>query len=156
MPAYPCEDCGNLVDTNGNGQCKKCNTKKPFKCSKCGRRLGVLGIYQVEKIKFRKPLFCTECGPEVEQVPCSQCGVSLSRSTGVEVTINGVDKVFHKDCYDKQIRMYRKVLPAAVICMYIICGYFGYMIHHAWWMVILFGFIGLPIGKSIAKPFAPK
>lgn len=156
MPAYPCEQCGTPVDTAGDGRCKKCQDRKPFKCSKCGKRIGLLSIYHPERLNFKKPLFCNECGPEVEQIDCRQCGISLMRSNGVEVEVNGVMQVYHHDCYNRQVGLYKRILPIAMIAMFLICGYFGYMLYNAWFMILIGGALGLFVGKAIAKPFALK
>ncbi len=156
MPAYPCEDCGTMVDTNGDGRCKKCNSKKPYKCSKCGKRIGILEVFHPEKLTFRKPMFCEECGPEVETVECSQCGVKLIRSTGIEKVVNGERKVYHKDCYSNQIRSFKRALPIATIAGLILFGYLGYMLFHSWFGAVPLGILGIFPGYKFACKFKPK
>lgn len=155
MPAYPCIKCGSPVDTGGEGRCKKCQEQRPFKCTKCERQMGVLSVYAPEKLTFRKPIYCQECGPSADMVECRQCGVSLTRGNGVEVTVRGVPAVYHPECYAKQTRIHKIVLPIAIVAMVVIGGYGGYMMTHGWVTALIGAGLGVFVGLGIAKPFAP-
>lgn len=154
VPAYPCVQCGNPVDTSGDGRCKKCQEQRPFKCSKCDRQMGLLSLHAPEKLTFRKPLYCQDCGPAAESVDCRQCGVSLTRSNGVEVTLNGVRVVYHPECYARQKKIHGTVKPIALVAGFLICGYFGYGLTDGWMTAAAGGGVGILAGLAVSKLFA--
>lgn len=155
MPAYPCLKCGAPVDTSGDGVCKKCHEHKPFKCTKCERAMDLFSVYAPEKLTFRKPIYCEKCGPTTELVDCRQCAISLTRSNAVEVRIRGQEAFYHPECHARQTRVFRTVRAMAMAAGVLICGYFGYMLGHNWWLALLLSLPGIPLGLLLARPFAP-
>lgn len=154
MANYPCAECGSMVETTGTGTCKKCGSKKPFKCSKCGKQIGLESVYKPEKLTFSgKPLYCIDCGADVQQVPCARCGKTLIRSTGVERPIDGVIKIYHKECIEQQSKIYTYVMPIVVFVAGVVLGYAGFMLTHAWWGTLICGVFGLILGKAAADKF---
>ncbi|MGM9993069.1 MAG: hypothetical protein ACI376_09565 [Candidatus Bruticola sp.] len=156
MANYPCAECGSMVETAGLGACKKCGSKKPFKCSKCGKQVGLDYVYKPDKLTFSgKPLYCLDCGADVEQVPCARCGKTLIRSTGVERPVDGVIKVYHKECIEQQSKIYKYVMPIIVIVGAITIGYAAYMILHSLGGAVLGALIGATLGKVGADKYLP-
>lgn len=156
MANYPCAECDNMVETKGIGTCPKCGCKKPFKCSKCGKQIGLDFVYKPEKLTFSgKPLYCLDCGSDVEQVPCARCGKTLIRSTGVERPIDGVIKVYHKECLEQQSKIYTFVMPIIVFVTGIAVGYAAWMLTHAWYGLTVGALLGAGIGKAAADKFLP-
>lgn len=75
-------------------------------------------IFHLEKLKTKKPLLCLDCGRANEVVKCGICKLSLVRSQGVQVSGAPDAKVYHKDCYDKQIKtvgMAHKFSPGVAV-----------------------------------------
>ncbi|MBQ7502973.1 hypothetical protein IJT93_09775 [bacterium] len=154
MANYPCAQCGAMVDTSGDGVCKKCKSKKPFKCSKCGKAVGLESVFKPHKLTHSgKPLYCDDCGSDNEQLPCTRCGKTLIRSTGVEVPVNGELKVYHKECLDQQRQVYRKIMPVCVAIGACIVGYAAYMFVSNLGVVLLFAVIGGLLGKLTADKY---
>lgn len=162
MSAFPCEDCGALNEMNifGSTSCKKCQSKKPFKCSKCGKRISVSSVFHPEKLTMAsKPIFCIDCGSAVEQVECRHCGITLMRSTGIEVPINGVLRVYHKNCYEKQKSIHKWVLPIALCVCTLFLGYLGITVADKFdpgntIARILIGLVGAGLGAFLGKKIA--
>lgn len=103
MPVYPCHRCDQLVDTHSDPYCRNCAEKKPFKCSRCEKSMNQTDIFQLERLKTKKPLFCLECGEQGEVVECGICRRTLVRSQGTQVSHLPGAKVYHNDCYNKQL-----------------------------------------------------
>ncbi|MBI3925797.1 MAG: hypothetical protein HY319_09670 [Armatimonadetes bacterium] len=126
MPHYPCIKCDGLVDTHNDVVCRECGEKRPFACSKCGKGMNQVDIFQLEKLKTKKPLLCMDCGTANEVVKCGICKGSLVRATGRQLSEAPGAKVYHKDCYEKQmgvVAMTRKLFPVFA-AIGLACGYF--------------------------------
>ncbi len=166
MPSYPCEACGAPVEITGHEydlRCKKCGDQRPFKCSKCQRRIGIDSVYHPERLTFRKPLFCQECGAEVDFVECRQCKTSLMRSNGVEITVGGESRIYHRECYQSAQSMKIRVFAIAAVALFFIVGYLGYMMGYLTglpgvpWVVAFMGsMLGIYFGYKIGALFGPK
>lgn len=114
MPVYACVRCDQLVDTHSDPYCRNCAEKKPFTCSRCGKQMNQTDIFQLERLKTKKPLLCLECGEAGEVVECGICKKTLVRSQGKQVSFVPGAKVYHNDCYNKQlstIATLRKLTP---------------------------------------------
>ncbi len=105
MPRYECRECNSLVDTHSDVVCPECGCKKPFTCSKCGKHMNQVDIYKLESLKIKKSLFCQECGYANEVVECAICKKGLVRSTGKQLSEGPDAKVYHKQCYEKQMQL---------------------------------------------------
>lgn len=103
MPVYACHRCDQLVDTHSDPYCRNCAEKKPFKCSRCEKSMNQTDIFQLERLKTKKPLFCLDCGEQGEVVECGICKKTLVRSQGKQVSHIPGAKVYHSDCYNKQL-----------------------------------------------------
>lgn len=154
MPAYPCDTCENPVSTDGVGHCKKCGDRSPFRCSKCDRKVSLDEVFQPERLAYRKPLLCRTCGEMLELVECRQCGIRLVRSVGTEVTVKGEARIYHTECYEKQLRIHRIVQPLVITFGIILFGYFGSMV--AGPVAFVGAILGAGIGWRVARIFLPR
>ena len=145
MPVYPCEKCNAPVDPTSEAFCRNCSDKQPFSCSRCNKRMANHDIFQLEKLQVKRPLLCLQCGEAGEVVKCGLCKLSLVRSTGRSLSTAPGAKVYHVDCYNKQMKtvdMIGKMVPI----MAILGLAMGYLIGKTWGSGNqLAGVIGAPV-----------
>lgn len=131
MANFPCSKCKAMVSTSrvDGGICKKCGNKKPFVCAKCNKAMGLNDIFNLSDVSIsNQPIYCDDCGSNRELIKCGVCGVKLIRSTGIEREVNGVKKVCHQKCLDKNAKMFKIMLPILSLLCAILIGYVGYRV----------------------------
>ena len=66
--------------------------------------MGAGEIFLLERLKTKKPLLCIGCGEAEEVVKCGICKLSLVRNRGKQLSAMPGAKVYHIDCYNKQMK----------------------------------------------------
>ncbi|MEW6278814.1 MAG: hypothetical protein AB1758_09345 [Candidatus Eremiobacterota bacterium] len=154
MPVYPCRNCKKSVDPVVDGFCKNCNEAYPFECSKCGTKMSPELIFDLHALTFQKPLFCLSCGEANKVVECKICGKTLVRSVGKITSINGIERVYHPACFDKQLKnvvMIRKYVTPALIILGAVVAY-----AYSPWMIPVGAAGGAGLAMGLAILFTPK
>ena len=155
MPVYPCRNCRKSVDPTIDAFCKACNEPFPFECSKCTKKMNQESIFELAGITFQKPLFCLDCGDDNKVIECRVCGKTLIKSQGKVTHAGGIDRVYHPDCFAKQVKITdmitRYVTPVLALA--------GAVLGYAYGGAILLP-IGLIAGAAmcigVARLLAPK
>ena len=94
---------------------------------------------------------------------CRQCKTSLMRSNGIEITVGGESRFYHRECYDSAQAMKTRVFAIAAVALFFIVGYVGYMVGYLTeipvlpWIVAFVGsLLGIFFGYKIGALFGPK
>lgn len=155
MPVYPCRSCSKSVDPIQDPCCKACGEQYPFTCSKCNTKMNQEAIFELGALKFQKPLFCVPCGEANKVIECKICGKTLIKSNA-KVTFNGgLERVYHPDCFEKQVKntdMIAKFITPALAILGAIIGYgYGGLI-----LTIPGAAAGAMLCLGVARLMAPK
>lgn len=155
MPVYPCRNCSKSVDPVQDACCKNCGEQMPFSCSKCNTKMGQESIFELAGLKFQKPLFCIPCGEANKVIECRICGKTLIKSNAKVTTTGGIERVYHPDCFQKQIKntdMIAKFVTPALGVLGAIIGW-GY---GGWLLVLPGAAAGAMLCLGVARIMAPK
>jgi hypothetical protein len=78
-------------------------------------------IFLLERLKTKKPLLCIACGEAEEVVKCGLCKLSLVRTRGKQLSAVPGAKVYHVDCYNKQMKNVGMVEKFAPVLAVLVC-----------------------------------
>lgn len=155
MPVYPCRNCTKSVDPTIDAFCKNCNEPFPFACSKCNTKMNQEQVFELAALKFQKPLFCIPCGEANKVIECRICGKTLIKSNGKVTVSGGIERVYHPDCFEKQVKntdMIAKYITPALGVLGAIVGF-----SYGGWLLVLPGAAaGAMLCLGVARMMAPK